>query len=197
MVRSWSDLGRPCPRRRCRTACSYRSRRLRSYGLHSIRTLILRAGTIHLFPYRSLGVGHKRNDTNCVYLRRRSYVVVPLTQIPADWTLDIQAPALPPDTRPATELHPCPVLLARIAAQPTGVPVAPAARTHSQLARLAEAVFGWAAPYSQPAPTSIPVDLTFERLYLGVIPATALRMLPTMLAVLVGPIVLLACGRRL
>ena len=76
------------------------------------------------------------------------------------------------------------MLMARISAHATGVRVAPHGRAHSWLTRAAEATLGWAAPRARPAPTTIPMDVTFERMYLGFIPATALSMIVTMLGVL-------------
>jgi len=99
--------------------------------------------------------------------------------VPAEVDLDIQAPEPPASLAAA---RPCPVINARITVRPTGVAVATHPRTHSWLTRAAAVTLGWAAPTMR-APAAIPVDITFERLYLGVVPATALSMARTMLGV--------------
>ncbi|WFD20899.1 hypothetical protein MCAP1_003154 [Malassezia caprae] len=98
--------------------------------------------------------------------------------VPADVDLDILKP-----TASAAGARPCNVIMARITIRPTGVAVAAHGRRHSWLTRVAEFTLGWAAPAMR-APTAVPVDITFEHLYLGVVPATALSMARTMLVVL-------------
>ena len=116
-----------------------------------------------------------------------------LMQIPADVDLDVQAPG--PST-PLSEARPCSVLLARITVHPTGVRVAPHPHARSWLTRAAEVALGWAAPPAIPAPAAIPIDITFERLYLGLVPSTALRMASTMLGVLTVLAIVLVPLRR-
>ena len=106
------------------------------------------------------------------HLGARECMLSTLMQILADVDLDVQAPG--PST-PLSEARPCSVLLARITVHPTGVRVAPHPHARSWLTRAAEVALGWAAPPAIPAPAAIPIDITFERLYLGLVPSTALR----------------------
>lgn len=96
----------------------------------------------------------------------------------ASYSLEIHAPdEVLTHTTPGTA--PCAFALARVEAQAQGVPIPPAsdARPVERAARV---------PGDERV--SIPIDLVFERLYLGFVPATALRMVVVMMLVVV-PIV--------
>lgn len=94
----------------------------------------------------------------------------------ASYSLEIHAPdEVLTHTTPGTA--PCTFALARVEAQAQGVPIPPATDARS-VERAAARVPG-------DEPVSIPIDLVFERLYLGFLPATALRMLVVMVLVVV------------
>ena len=90
---------------------------------------------------------------------------------------------------------PCELLFARISANMYGVSLsASPSQSTSILSRWAETVYGWTLSSKAMKSTTkvappIPIDLVFERLFLGCIPATALRM--ALLSTVVLPIVLL------
>ena len=87
--------------------------------------------------------------------------------------LDVKAPG--PVSLEQFPLEPCPLLLLRVSAASTGVPL----RGYNRST--------WAAS-TMPIAATIPVDLTFERLYLGFVPATALPMACIVLIALVASI---------
>ena len=110
-------------------------------------------------------------------------------QLPADFDVDIYTPAeaLAPgaasveplqDGVPDEPAQPCPLLLARIRTRASGVRIpADTRKPTSALLRAAEAAFGWAAPQREvPAERPMPLHVTFEHVYLGFIPATAVPM---------------------
>lgn len=101
-----------------------------------------------------------------------------LTQLPAEFRIDV----FPPDmlqggTQVPADARPCELLLARITAHATGVPLAtrPKYRGQPGLLGLAEHVLGWAGP-AETEPAPIPFDLIFERVYLGGIPSSTLPL---------------------
>lgn len=94
---------------------------------------------------------------------------------------------------------PCELLLARITVHTDNVPIPLDPRTphSSTLGAWAEKTFGWLAPRTS-APPTIPVDVTFERLYLGFLPGSTIPMVLS-LAALLGllPLGLAPVRRRL
>ena len=98
--------------------------------------------------------------------------------------LDVKAPG--PVSLEQFPLEPCPLLLLRVSAASTGVPLRGYNRS-PWAAAPADTLFGWAAS-TMPIAATIPVDLTFERLYLGFVPATALPMACIVLIALVASI---------
>lgn len=102
-----------------------------------------------------------------------------LTQLPATFDIEVMPSDVLGGESPAAP-RPCTMLLARLTARTTGVPlpVAPPRKHTTHLLQLAERMLAWAAPRgAASAATPIPLDLTFERVYLGGIPSSALAML--------------------
>lgn len=93
----------------------------------------------------------------------------------ASYSLEIHAPdeVL---THTARGTAPCAFALARVEAQAQGVPIPPATDAHA-------VERGTHVAGEERA--SIPIDLVFERLYLGFLPATALHMIVVMVLVVV------------
>ncbi|WFD44138.1 hypothetical protein MPSI1_002804 [Malassezia psittaci] len=94
------------------------------------------------------------------------------------------------DLLPAPE--PCNWYLAKLSVRQTGVPLhrsIPLQYAKLPL-RLADTLFQWVGPSGPALHETIPMDLTFERVYLGVIPATAISMIPAaLLGLLLGLVV--------
>lgn len=100
-----------------------------------------------------------------------------LTQIPAEFAIEVvSSDMLGGEPQPSP--RPCELLLAKITAHATGVPLRTVQHTErlGPVLRMAERFFGWAAPQGADAPL-LPFDLTFERVYLGGIPSSVLWML--------------------
>lgn len=122
--------------------------------------------------------------------------------MPADFDVKVLRPseALPLPKRhgvrhaPHQYERPCEILFATVNAKNTGVPIPQ--RPHEKLGwrqKASALMFDWAGPHrGVAARTSIPVDVVFERLHLGFIPATALPLIALVLvaiciATLVAP----------
>ena len=90
------------------------------------------------------------------------------------------------DAAPHEQKSPCDLLFARIDVSTGGVSIPHEADVRGTLASISEAVFGWAAPAPQAVATArtVPVHITFERAYLGGIPATSVSLLMAALVVL-------------
>ncbi|WFD04720.1 hypothetical protein MVES1_000044 [Malassezia vespertilionis] len=103
--------------------------------------------------------------------------------IPADFLIHVHTPEkalhkqkqAPVDEGP---LQPCELLFAKISAVSTGtrLRVDELASSAHWLLHLAEHLGGWAAPLRRDA-QDIPVDVTFERVYLGCIPQSTLPLI--------------------
>lgn len=83
------------------------------------------------------------------------------------------------DAAPHEPKYPCDLLFARIDMSTSGVPIPHEASVRGVLGSISEAAFGWAAPAPQAvaAARTVPVHVTFERAYLGGIPATSVSLL--------------------
>ncbi|SPO48109.1 related to flavin-containing monooxygenase [Moesziomyces antarcticus] len=94
-------------------------------------------------------------------------------------------------THDAPPMFPCTKLFVHIVPHPAGVAMPPSRDYNSTLLRVAEAVFGGLQSTSNGVDTA-PIHLTFERLYLGFIPATALQLfLPLLIMLPLGRFLLI------
>ena len=119
-------------------------------------------------------------------------------QVPATFTIDVHTSDML-GGEPAPAPRPCELLLARITAHATGVPLltAPARASHGLL-RLAERAFGWAAPHEVHDAEPLVFDLTFEHVYLGAVPSSTLCMVAyAVLALIAAHLVFRVFARRL
>lgn len=106
----------------------------------------------------------------------------------ADYAVSIHSPdellATHTDASHA-ERVPCMYMLARIRAHHFGVDIPQRTPATSAVTRLAHTLYGWSVSRVRPSsPDRIPIDLVWEHVYLGFVPATAVRMALVLLPVL-------------
>lgn len=101
-------------------------------------------------------------------------------QIPASFSIEVSSPHAVAHTK--RDARPCTRLQARVRADITGVRLSPTPYRPSPLFAMIEAALGWAGPCPTDTHAPIPVDVTFEHVYLGFLPSSAVPMLAYMVA---------------